>query len=245
MKRPSMNPFLRICAASALSLALWMPGTARAGIPVIDVAAVAQLLQQITYWTQQIQHMVTQVNQLRTTYESMSGQRGLGGLLAIPIAGRNYLPEEIGPLLDAAGGLGGAYAGAGAQIEALVNANAVLTPAALGNLTPEQRALLEKARQSSATLQAMSRNAYGNTSARFAQLQQLITAIGATGDQKAILELQARVQGEQSMLQNEQTKLTTLYQAAQAQELVRTQQVRELAVKSVGTFKNLPAKAYP
>ena len=85
----------------ALALLTAAPA-ARAGIPVIDVAAIAQLIQQVTYWTQQIQHMVTQVNQMRTTYESISGQRGLGQLLAITTAARNYLPEEIGPVLDAA-----------------------------------------------------------------------------------------------------------------------------------------------
>jgi type IV secretion system protein VirB5 len=220
------------------------PAPARAGIPVIDVAAIAQLIQQVTYWTQQIQHMVTQVNQLRQTYDSISGQRGLGALLPIANAARNYLPEDAGALIDTAGGLAGAYAGVTGQIQTLLAANAVLTPQQLGDLTPAQRALVEDARRAAAALQGLSRTAYGNTSQRFAQLQQLLTAISATGDQKAILELSARIQSEQTMLQNEQNKLTTLYQVAQAQELARAQQVREHSVLSVGTFRALPAKAY-
>ena len=47
------------------------------------------------------------------------------------------------------------------------------------------------------------------------------------------------------MLANEHTKLTTLYQVAQAQRMVRAQQVREHSVRATGAFKALPAKAYP
>jgi len=239
MKRPSVALLL------ALALALGLASSpARAGIPVIDVAAIAQLIQQVTYWSQQIQHMVTQVNQLRQTHESITGERGMGELLPVPAAARNYLPEEIGPMLDAAAGTAGAYAGVSAQVRTLVTANAVLPADTLAELTPEQRALIEDARQAAAALQGLSRAAYGNASQRFAQLQQLLAAIAATGDQKAILELSARIQSEQTMLQNEQNKLATLHQVAQAQELARAQQVREHSVRGVGAFKALPPKAY-
>ena len=64
----------------------------------------------------------------------------------------------------------------------------------------------------------MARIALETTSARFDSLQQLIDAIPQADDQKAILDLQARIAAEQGMLQNESSKLTVLYQAAQAQE---------------------------
>lgn len=236
---------MKLAAAFVFALALWAAAApARAGIPVIDVSALAQLMQQVTYWSQQIQHMVTQVNQLRATHEAMTGQRGLGALLPITAAARNYLPEELGPVLDAAGAAAGAYAGLSGQVQAIVQANAILGGAALGELTTEQRALIDDARRSAASLQGLSRTAYGRTSQRFAQLQQLLAAIAVTGDQKAILELSARIQSEQTMLQNEQTKLTTLYQVAQSQALARAQQVREFSVRGTGTFKTLPPKAY-
>lgn len=217
---------------------------AQAGIPVIDVAALAQLIQQVTYWSEQIRHMVTQVNQLRATYESISGQRGMGQVLAISDAARNYLPEEIGATLDAIGPVAGAYAGVAGAVQAIVSANAVLPAGMLEELTPEQRELIERSRQAAASLQQMSRTAYANTSRRFGELRGLITAIGATDDQKGILELAARIQAEQAMLVNEQTKLTTLHQVAQAQELARAQQVREHSVRSVGTFRSSPARTY-
>ena len=58
-----------------------------------------------------------------------------------------------------------------------------------------------------------SRQALEVTSERFASLQQLIDAIPGATDPKAVLDLQARIAAEQAMLQNEQTKLMVLYQA--------------------------------
>ena len=63
----------------------------------------------------------------------------------------------------------------------------------------------------------MTRVALTTTSQRFATLQQLINAIRRAGDQKAVLDLQARMAGESAMLQNEQSKLTTLFQLVEAE----------------------------
>ena len=75
-----------------------------------------------------------------------------------------------------------------------------------------------------------------NSSARFAGLQQLINTIGAAPDQKAILELQARISAEQGMLQNEHNKLQDLYQAALADQLANAERVHELSVVGQGQF---------
>ena len=71
-------------------------------------------------------------------------------------------------------------------------------------------------------------------------LQQLISAIPSATDQKSILELQARIAAEQAMLQNENTKLMVFYHAAQAQELNRDQQARELSIANHGSLRALP-----
>jgi type IV secretion system protein VirB5 len=89
-------------------------------------------------------------------------------------------------------------------------------------------------------LQMMTRQALARTSSRFAALQQLIDAISGASDQKAILDLQARIQAEQGMLQNESTKLQVLYQLSQAEELSRRQRTREQAISSIGSLRRLP-----
>ncbi|MGH8262050.1 MAG: type IV secretion system protein, partial [Steroidobacteraceae bacterium] len=126
------------------------------------------------------------------------------------------------------------------DLDGAIRANAVLDAAALGRLSSVERDSLESSRRSAALLQVMAREALSNTSSRFASIQQLIDAIPRATDQKGILDLQARIQAEQGMLANEQTKLTVLHQAAQAEELARRQRVREQALSSVGRLSTLP-----
>src|ERR1700721_2449120 len=80
------------------------------------------------------------------------------------------------------------------------------------------------ARGNAALLQVTTQQAYATASNRFASVQQLISAIPTATDQKGILDLQARIQAELGMLQNEQTKLQTLYRAVQSQAEVLRQQ---------------------
>jgi type IV secretion system protein VirB5 len=47
-------------------------------------------------------------------------------------------------------------------------------------------------------------------------------------DQKEVLDLQARIQAEQAMLQNETIKLSASQQLAKAQEDIANQQIHEL-----------------
>ena len=112
-------------------------------------------------------------------------------------------------------------------------------------LSPTQQAQLMAARQSAATLTTVSSQALSTTSARFASIQQLIGAIPSASDQKGILDLQARIQAEQGMLQNESTKLNTMYQLSQAQELTRQQRLREQAIADVGSLRDLPPLKLP
>ena len=104
-----------------------------------------------------------------------------------------------------------------------IGTNAVLTPAQVAALSPAEQQVLNSSRTNTALLQVATQDAYATTSSRFASVQQLINAIPSATDQKGILELQARIQAEQGMLQNDSTKLNVLYQAAQAQEWANRQ----------------------
>jgi type IV secretion system protein VirB5 len=103
-------------------------------------------------------------------------------------------------------------------------------------LAPAAGAQLQAERQSVALAQSLSHEALANSSGRFAALQQLINAIGSATDQKSILELEARISAESGMLQNEHTKLATLYQAVAAQQRADAQRLRELAIAGNGQF---------
>jgi type IV secretion system protein VirB5 len=220
-------------------LLLLLAPTAHAQFAVIDVGAIGQLIQQVQTLRQQLETARNQLTEARTTLESMRGARGMEQLLAGTV--RNYLPEDWAALEAAVRQASATHAGLGAQIRLILEANAVLSAAQLDALSPQEREQVEAARRAAAMLQTLTRQALSSTSGRFAALQQLIAAIRTAGDQKAILDLQARIAAEQGMLQNEQTKLDVLYRTAQAEEWARVQRSREQAIADIGSLRRLPS----
>lgn len=219
-------------------MALGITPVAHAQFAVVDVGAIAQLIQQVNTMRQQLETTREQLDEARQTLDSMRGGRGMERLLAG--TARNYLPsdwQELAAVLDQAGATYGALA---AELQRVIDANAILTARQVAALSQVERAHLEAGRRSAAMLQALTRQALSETSRRFASIQQLIDAIPGARDQKAILDLQARIQAEQGMLQNEATKLGVLYQGAQAEEWARQQRIREQAIASIGSLRDLP-----
>ena len=85
--------------------------------------------------------------------------------------------------------------------------------------------------------QGITEQALTDSSNRFTDIKTLIGAFPAAPDQKAMLELQASIDLELGILQNEQSKLQSLYQAADAQEGASRQATRELVVAGHGHFQ--------
>jgi type IV secretion system protein VirB5 len=227
-----------VLLAATLTLGVMLPPPAAAAWPVIDVAAIAKLVTQIRTMQNQLTTARNQLTEAQSTLRSMSGGRGMQNLLGGVT--RNYLPADFQQLLGVMQGASTAYGALSRDVTSVLSANAVLTAADLARLTPAQRALVDDARRSAATLDVLTRGALASTSGRFAAIQQLINTIGSANDQKAILDLQARIAAEQGMLENESTKLDVLYQLAAVQERERTQRVREQAVADVGHLRALP-----
>lgn len=237
-----------ILIAAAAFLA---PLHANAGIPVIDFAAIANLMQQLMAWQQQLQGMQKQYDQLKQskdqlqqTYNSMTGSRGMDQLLPTSDLARNYLPSSYSELMNTVNGASANYSGLSSQVQSIMKANSVLSGTQMEALSPEMRQVVEQGRQASAMLNGMTQSAYQNTSQRFSALQQLISRIGTAMDPKAIADLQARIQAEQAMLTNEQTKLQSLYQVAQSDELARRQRIRERTAADIGSVRSLGTVDY-
>jgi len=216
---------------------------ARAGIPVIDVTAVANLIQQVMYWQQQISAMQKQYDlltaskdQLAQTHSAMTGSRGMEQLLPTSDLARNYLPPNYKELLGTLNGSSPSYVGLSDQMQSIMRANSILSGTQMNALSPELRQIVEQGRQSAAMLNGMTQSAYQNTSQRFSALQQMIDRIASAQDPKAVQDLQARIQAEQNMLTNEQTKLQSLYQMARAEESAHQQRIRERVISGHGGF---------
>jgi type IV secretion system protein VirB5 len=200
---------------------------------VIDVASIAQLVSEVQTLQQQLETARSELSQAQAAYQSMTGQRGMQQLLSgIP---RNYLPADWSGLEALLQGVG-AFPALAAQVQSALQNAGVLSAAQLSALTPASSAQLQARRQTVALQQGISHQALVNASGRFAELQQLINAIGSTGDQKSVLELQARIGAENGMLQDEATKLQALYQTLQAQQASDAQRLRELALAGHGQF---------
>jgi len=242
------NCLVPLFLATAASLT---PPHAKAGIPVIDITAVANLIQQVMYWQQQISAMQKQYDQLKEskdqltrTHNAMTGSRGMEQLLPTSELARNYLPASYGELTGTLNGSSASYAGLASQVQSIMKANSILSATQLEGLSPELRQIVEQGRQSAALLNGMTQNANQSTSQRFSGLQLLIDRIASAQDPKAIQDLQARIQVEQNMLTNEQTKLQSLYQVAHSEELMRKQRAREQAASGIGSMRSLPAVDY-
>ena len=207
---------------------------AQAQFAVIDVASLTQLMSQVRTLEQQVATARNQLTQAQAEYQAITGARSMEQLLSG--TARNYLPPDWVALQSTLQGPGGSYPALAADLSRALKAESVLSAGQLAALSPGASAQLQAERQSAALLQSLTHEALANSSSRFAALQQLIDAIARAGDQKAILDLQARIAAETSMLQNEHTKLQVLYQGAQADQWANAQRLRELAIAGHGQF---------
>ncbi len=217
------------CALSALVAA-----PARAQLAVIDVPALANIIQEVQTTQQVLAAARSQLDQAQQALQTMTGNRGMQLLLGSVV--RNYLPTSWSPLNGVPQGLSTSNPALATSVLSLVSGNAVLSPQSLAALSPADQRRIVSARNMAATNQALSRDALSNSSGRFSDLQSLISTIGSASDQKGILDLHARISAEQGMLQNEQTKLQILFQAQQADAAAAREQLQEQVIAGHGQF---------
>jgi type IV secretion system protein VirB5 len=223
------------CLVAVLLMSIAGMHPAHAQWAVIDAPAIVQLIQEVQTMEQQLQTARNQLTQAEQALRTMTGDRGMELLLSG--TSRNYLPSSWPQLTSAMQGAGSGYPGLSSDVRNAIGANAVLSSQQLSTLSAANQQQIVAARQSSALQQALVQEALANASGRFSSIQSLIAAISTAGDQKAILDLQARIAAELGMLQNEQTKLQILQQATQAQDSVNRQQEREQIIAGHGSFE--------
>lgn len=216
-----------------LALVMAAPA-AHAQFAVIDIAAVTQLVTEVQNLEQTLSVAREHLAEAETELRSMTGDRAMEQLLAGQ--NRNYLPTDWSQLTAALNNTTSAYAALSAAMRQAITEDTVLTPRQFASLSPDTQRQLVAERGTAALLQGVSRQALVNASGRFADLQQLISAIGTASDQKGILDLNARIGAEQAMLENEQTKLAVLVATAEAQRWADEEQERERAIAGQGQF---------
>jgi type IV secretion system protein VirB5 len=220
------------------ALVLVLAPVAHAQWAVVDVGAINQLVQEVAVMRQTLSATQQAVNEARSQYAAMTGSYGMSALLGGQ--NRNYLPQSWSQLQAVIQNTGGTYGALASEVQQLVVANAVLSADELAALPSSERSRILAQRQSVALLQAETHVALSTTSARFASLQQLIEAIPHAQTQKAVLDLQARIGAEETMLENDQTKLGVLYEVARANRAAEREQVQEAAIAGIGSYASLP-----
>lgn len=208
------------------------------GIPVIDAGNltnnIMQHVQTLAQFAEQVQRLQSQLEEARKMYSAVNGIRGMGDLLNNPML-RQYVPKSYADLYKLGSDIdAGRYSGLSGSIKAIKKANRIVQSKDFKN--PEGRAakMMEKHQTELATMEAAAQAAYENAGQRFEDLQVLVDKVNQVQDQKAVLDLQARIQAEQVMMQNELTKLQLMQQLQQAQELQRRQEIREIGVSQAG-----------
>ena len=225
-----------IAVAAVVAMSAGISAPAKAGMPVIDVANLAQAIQQVISWGQQLQGMLQQYNQLVYTYQSLTGPRGMQNVLPMAMSARNYLPPDYAELLRVMNGTSATYAVLAGQVQGTIQSNAVLNQRQVGGMSQRAQSILGLARQDAATLAMLSQATQSNASNNFGNVQSLIARLGFTSDTKASADLSGRIQSEQVATTTNQIKTEALYQAVHARELTRDQQISEATVASLGDF---------
>ena len=222
-----MVRFKKLMAAGVLAAA---GGTAHAGIPVIDVTAVMQAIQQTLHMLTQIDNQLMQIDNLRSQLQNMSGARGIGSLARDPRLD-NYVPLDAAAQIDGVNASG--YAGLNNVAKAMRDAdmrwNCQGVPA-------DVRVACESALANPYQQKAILRQAIGTANGRIGQISTLINAINGTQDQAAKLEIGARIQGEQALLQHEATRVQMLWMDMQNQ--ARLEEARRM--ESTAAMINRP-----
>jgi type IV secretion system protein VirB5 len=156
-------------------------------------------------------------------------------------ATRYYLPTEWNQTLNLLSAPGH-YTTLSGSIEAIRAAAQItsLEDTGLGADTDVGRAFV--AAQSQAAMnRALGEAGYKAANDRMAAIQTLLDKVNDAPEQKDILDLQARIQAEQAMVQNENAKLLVMLQLQQAQRDIELQQAREISMKS-GRSASGPAR---
>lgn len=208
-----------VVAATMLSLA----SASFAAIPVTITASVPDTVNQIATmkkWVDQLHHMKTQVDQMKSQYESMTGARGLGQIMNNP-ALRTYLPNEWSGIYDKV--KGGSLAGISSVASSIATSEG-FDPHAVGAKKRQNEIM--------AANKAMTMRAYDQTLARLENIQALMVQADATMDVKAAADLNNRVAAENAMIQNEQIRLNLAAQLQAAEiKLADAQRAREFDMK--------------
>ncbi|MBM7074257.1 type IV secretion protein [Shewanella sp. 202IG2-18] len=191
---------------------LFLPLSAHA-FPVIDAANLQQNIIQVKHLLEEINTLKQQLSTAKSQLSSINGVRHMSGV--------------IDSVYD---------------ISVKVDPNLTLKQQGLHNsewlkLGGDMAGLYDQVNRYRGRWFGQTQISLQQTQARYNQLIQLIRKIDNAPQQKDIEDLQARINAEGVMLQNEQAKLQLLDAQAKASDALTQQRITQMAVESAGELK--------
>jgi type IV secretion system protein VirB5 len=218
-----------------LCLILALSGSAMAqGVPVTDAMNIAQSVantaRQITQMGLQLTALKDQYTQMITQYQSMTGSRGFGENYQNKQTYKDYLPNEWKSVYDKISS--GGYSGLTSSGSSVRSSNQQYE--ICNGMVSYQKTACERQTALAYQHKANGTEAYDKAKARITQIEALMKKAGETKDQKEILELNARIQAEQTMINNEAIKLKMYKMIAESEKQLADQQEQAAAIKRMG-----------
>lgn len=191
------------CSESALA----------SGIPVVDAAAITQIVLQLEQLKKEYDVITNNYNQAVSTYRNFTGSRGLGMIHYDPSL-RSLIPANIRVGIRQAMRLGKSALSA--------DALQIFEEGGFGEicngLVGSGQDLCMKEQAGKAQFQAYLQESQQLAQSRLDNIERLMQQINSAEDAKAISDLSARIQAEQTALE-----ATKLHASLQLQELERMQ----------------------
>ena len=209
------------------------PSVAQQGVPVFDAGAIAKHVEQIGKLTEQIKTMQAQLTQAKQLYESFNKLTDVNDVASLLSSSefRKYLPKEFGEIEKLVSGGGGSLAGV---IDRYLDQNRAYQG---GDANSFYRGELDRIARQTGAKHSIGQSVYDTASKRIDELEELRRKITTAKDAKDVLDLSARIQAEQAILQNEVLRMQGLAMVQQARGDMDGQRQKERERQLVDEMK--------
>jgi type IV secretion system protein VirB5 len=180
------------------------------GIPVFDGANMAQAVQQVIHMIEQIEQLKNQLDVAENQLKQMSDVRNMGGIIGSEYD--NEMDVDYQDVLDSA---------------EILSSNDFDLTASAGDL-------FDKQNRAAARWKGRSEKFMNQAVDRFTELQKLVQKVNAAPDAKDVMDLQARIQSEETLLQNEMLKLQMMQSESMAEQAMLEQKQKIILLNMWG-----------
>jgi type IV secretion system protein VirB5 len=213
--------FRKICASALISIS----GFANAQIPVTDMASIsnniANQVANIEQYIAQYNMLVTQYSNMESQLKALSGPRGFENLMNNPLT-RQLVPAD--------------------DLNAFQSAVRVAKCADKIGAGAQQQCAVSATQQATKTLQANIQNAI---KARQSDIQSMVNNLSTTNDQKATMDLTARISGEQASATVEIANILNAQNQMQAAQLEAAQQAYLKSIEGLDSTVDNSSPFFP